>query len=121
MAERGLGVGLMIDLRSYYLKLFLNLYKKFTNALILKKKEKNSLFFLINNQSLLPLLSMLKKSSMTKFTVMADICIVDNPQNINRFELSYNLLSVKYNFRLFIKTYTSAYINSISNLYASSN
>ena len=111
----------MIDLRSYYLKLFLNLYKKFTNALILKKKEKNSLFFLINNQSLLPLLSMLKKSSMTKFTVMADICIVDNPQNINRFELSYNLLSVKYNFRLFIKTYTSAYINSISNLYASSN
>lgn len=111
----------MINLRSYYIKLFLTLYKKFTNALILKNNNRNSLYILIDKQFLFPLLNILKNSSITKFTVMSDICVIDNPQNVNRFELSYNLLSVKYNFRLFIKTHTSAYVNSICRIYASSN
>lgn len=111
----------MSNRKLYYLKLFLTLYKKFLNFAILKKNEANSIYLLANSQDLPQLLNSLKRSSLTKFTILNDICVVDYPENKNRFELTYNILSVKYNFRIFLKTYTSAYISSVSNIYSSSN
>ena len=40
----------------------------------------------------------------TQFTLLIDLCGVDFPSRKDRFEVVYNLLSVKYNTRIRIKT-----------------
>lgn len=107
--------------RDYYLKLLLNLYKKFVKSIILKKKENNSIYITIKPTDLYETTKNLKNSSLTQFRLLNDICVVDYPEKTNRFELSYNLLSIKCNIRIFIKTYTSAYIASLSSIFNSSN
>jgi NADH/F420H2 dehydrogenase subunit C len=105
----------------YYVKLFVNLYKKLIKALILKKKEDNTIHLLVESENSHKLIASLHANSLTQFKILNDICVVDYPEKMDRFEINYNLLSVKYNFRVFIKSYTSAYISSISGLYNSAN
>jgi len=105
----------------YYVKLFVNLYKKLIKALILKKKEDNTIHLLVESENSHKLITSLHANSLTQFKILNDICVVDYPEKMDRFEINYNLLSVKYNFRVFIKSYTSAYISSISGLYNSAN
>jgi len=105
----------------YYVKLFVNLYKKLIKALILKKKEDNTIHLLVESENSHKLITSLHTNSLTQFKLLNDICVVDYPEKTDRFEINYNLLSVKYNFRVFIKSYTSAYISSISGLYNSAN
>jgi len=107
--------------KDYYVKLFTDLYKKFIKALILKRNENNTLYLLAENANFYVLTSSLHHNSLTQFKVLNDVCIIDYPEKIDRFELNYNLLSVKYNFRIFIKHYTSAYVASISTLFNSAN
>lgn len=76
---------------------------------------------LVERSKIFDLTSSLRRNSLTQFKVLNDICITDYPEKIDRFELNYNLLSVKYNFRIFIKSYTSAYAPSISILFNSAN
>jgi len=105
----------------FYLKLIVNCYKKFVDTVILKRNDNNSMILLTKSQYGYNLIKTLKANSLTQFRVLNDVCIVDYPEKTNRFEINYNLLSVKYNFRLFIKSYTSAYVNSITNLFDSAN
>jgi NADH/F420H2 dehydrogenase subunit C len=105
----------------YYVKLFVNLYKKFISSLLLKKKEENSLYLLIDPANSYKLISSLNLNSLTQFKLLNDICVIDYPEKADRFEINYNLLSVKYNFRIFVKSYTSAYISSVSWVYNSAN
>lgn len=107
--------------KHYYLKLFLNLYGKFVKSIILKKKENNNIYITIEPTSLYGITKNLKNNSLTQLKLLNDICIVDYPEKTNRFELIYNLLSIKYNIRVFLKTYTSAYITSLSSIFNSSN
>lgn len=64
----------------------------------------------------------LKKTTVLKFTILADICVVDYPNRIYRYEIVYNLLSSFYNLRLFIKFFLkdSDYILTLTSLYSSS-
>jgi len=105
----------------FYIKLIKDCYKKFVDLIILKKKEPNSLQLLVRAENIYYLTKSLKRNSLIQLEVLNDICIVDYPENNNRFEINYNLLSVKYNFRFFLKTYTSAYVNSLTSLFNSSN
>jgi NADH:ubiquinone oxidoreductase subunit C len=89
--------------------------------IILKKKESNCLQLLVKVENIYILAKSLKRNSLVQLEVLNDICVVDYPENNNRFEINYNLLSVKYNFRFFIKTYTSAYVTSLTSLFDSSN
>jgi NADH/F420H2 dehydrogenase subunit C len=107
--------------RGYYLKLFLNLYRKFVKSVILKKKESNSVYITIEPAKLYEMTKSLRNSSVTQLKLLNDICVVDYPEKNNRFELTYNLLSVKYNLRVFLKAYTPAYIASLSSIFNSSN
>ena len=88
----------------YYIKLFSNLYKKFIEALILKKNENNSMYLLAKPINFYNLTFSLLNNSLTQFKVLNDLCVIDYPEKTDRFELSYNVLSVKYNFRVFIKS-----------------
>jgi NADH/F420H2 dehydrogenase subunit C len=111
----------LISQKSFYLKLFKSLYKKFINFIILRKNQSNTIELSVQPQHLYNFISSLKSSSLTELKILNDICVIDYPEKINRFELNYNLLSIKYNFRIFLKTYTSSYINSISSIFSSSN
>lgn len=105
----------------YYTKFFSSLYKKFIEALILKRNEKNTIYLITKKSNFYNLTFSLLNNSLSQFKVLSDLCVVDYPEKTDRFELSYNLLSVKYNFRIFIKNYTSAYAPSLSTLFSSAN
>jgi NADH-quinone oxidoreductase subunit C len=64
----------------------------------------------------------LKKHEVCRFDLLVDICGVDYPEQNLRFEIIYNLLSINYNQRLFIKVYTCERksISSISQVFMNS-
>jgi len=120
MTKRGIRMGL-ISQKSFYLKLFKGLYKKFINFIILRKSHANIIEMSIQPQYLYNFISTLKANSLTQLKILNDICVIDYPERTNRFELNYNLLSVKYNFRVFLKTYTSSYISSVTSIFSCAN
>jgi NADH-quinone oxidoreductase subunit C len=103
---------------SYYLKLIRTLYKKFVNYLITKRNN-NDITVVSNSAHSYQLIKSLESNSLTQLKLLNDVCIVDYPERLDRFEISYNLLSVKYNLRLFLKAYTQSYIQSTTSIFAS--
>jgi NADH-quinone oxidoreductase subunit C len=63
----------------------------------------DSLYLFVSKDTLVSLLTFLKKSSFTRFTSLVDIVGVDYPARPQRFQLVYCLLSVEYNSRIFVK------------------
>lgn len=55
---------------------------------------------------ILPVMDFLKNHHRTEFTNIVDIAGVDVPAREKRFEIVYNLLSIRHNARLRVKTYT---------------
>ena len=106
---------------NYYLQFFLSLYKKFLSAVIIRRYETNSLTLVVRNNYIFELICSLKNNTITKAKVLGDICVIDYPAKNERFEVNYNLLSTKYNIRFFVKTYTQAYVPSLTVLFNSAN
>lgn len=105
--------------KTYYIKLLTNLYKKFIKGLVLKKNENNTLYVLVNMADFYSFTLSLRNNSLIQLKVLNDVCVIDYPEKVDRFELNYNLSSIKYNFRFFIKSYTSAYAPSLSSIFNS--
>ncbi|XP_015517417.1 NADH dehydrogenase [ubiquinone] iron-sulfur protein 3, mitochondrial [Neodiprion pinetum] len=61
---------------------------------------------LIAPEGVVPVLSFLKDHQNAQFLNIVDITAIDVPSRDNRFELIYNLLSLRYNARIRVKTYT---------------
>lgn len=61
---------------------------------------------LIAPEGVIPVLSFLKDHHNAQFTNIADIAGVDVPTRECRFEVVYNLLSLRFNARIRVKTYT---------------
>lgn len=68
---------------------------------------KDYLAYKVEPNFLLPFLKTLKESEELRFTVLTDLFGSDFPERAKRFEVVYNLLSLKLNKRLIIKTYVS--------------
>ncbi|KJV81070.1 NADH-quinone oxidoreductase subunit C [Rickettsia hoogstraalii] len=68
---------------------------------------KDYLAYKIEPNFLLPFLKALKESEELRFTVLTDLFGADFPERDKRFEVVYNLLSLKLNKRLIIKVYIS--------------
>lgn len=68
------------------------------------------------------LVKMLKKCMFLRISVLTDTCIIDKPSSFKRYELIYNLLSIMFNLRIFIKVYIleNNVINSLSNNFLNS-
>lgn len=66
----------------------------------------NELEILIAPEGVLPVLSFLKDHHHAQFESLVDLAAVDVPNREYRFEIVYNLLSVRFNARLRVKTYT---------------
>jgi NADH-quinone oxidoreductase subunit C len=68
---------------------------KYIKKIQLKKGEYN--VYLRNSQDIEKVLFFLKYNINSQFKLLMDICGIDNMQKYeNRFEINYNLLSVKY-------------------------
>ena len=105
----------------FYKKLLKKLLKKYINFIIFKKKNLNQLI-IYNNNNIYNILLFLKYNNFTQFKILNDICVIDYPYKKKRFEIIYNILSIKYNLRFFLKTFLlNNYIQSISTLYLSAN
>jgi NADH/F420H2 dehydrogenase subunit C len=79
------------------------------------------LTLVVKNNYIFELISSLKDNTSIQAKILGDICVIDYPAKNERFEVNYNLLSVKYNLRLFVKTYTQAYVPSLVPLFNSAN
>lgn len=83
----------------------------------------NELEFLVDPETILPVISFLKGNMVCQFTNLSDITCVDVPTRPCRFEVVYNLLSIPYNQRVRVKTYTDEFtpISSICAAHTSAN
>lgn len=65
----------------------------------------NELEVLVPPEGVIPVLQFLKDHHSAQFASLVDIAGVDVPSRANRFEIVYNLLSLRYNARARVKTY----------------
>lgn len=107
------------NLLSYLFKTLNN----FLNIKIIFNMKQNVLNLYVNKTNLNFLLNFLKKHNKLKFETLIGITAIDYPENFNRFELNYFLLSYKLKCRLVIKIVTNQVtpVSSISSLYKSAN
>nr|AJF36663.1 NADH dehydrogenase subunit 9 [Gefionella okellyi] len=100
-----------------YLLLVLNKYIK--NITIYN----NEIFILVTPNNIFKIISILSKLSIFQFKQLIDINVIDYPERTNRFEIIYHLLSITYNVRINIRTYTNEkyMINSIMSIYKNAN
>ena len=71
----------------------------------------NEITLICQKENLIELLTFLKESENLRFKILADICGIDYlyrpDQSGKRFCVIYNLLSVKFNKRIFVKVFTN--------------
>lgn len=84
---------------------------------------KNELCINISINKLIPILFFLKNHTNSQFKILSEICAVDYINKKKRFEIIYNLLSIRFNSRLKIKVSLNELqpINSIIEIYKSAN
>ncbi|XP_032837301.1 NADH dehydrogenase [ubiquinone] iron-sulfur protein 3, mitochondrial [Petromyzon marinus] len=67
--------------------------------------SQNELELLIHPEGVVPVISFLNDHTNAQFTNLTDLTGIDVPTRTHRFEVVYNLLSVRFNARLRVKTY----------------
>jgi NADH/F420H2 dehydrogenase subunit C len=80
------------------------LLKIFKNIKVEVVVETNLIKLYVPHTYLLNVLRFLRDSSVCSFKLLMDITAVDYPHRSERFEVIYNLLSVKYNARILVIT-----------------
>lgn len=105
---------------------FLN--SNFAGLIIKEEKFRGDLSFYIKKEALLQICQSIQEDSEFDFNLLADITSVDwlNHQNsqLGRFEVSYNLYSLKHKFRFFIKVQLdedNPEIDSVIDIWAGAN
>ncbi|KAK2553149.1 NADH dehydrogenase [ubiquinone] iron-sulfur protein 3 [Acropora cervicornis] len=68
--------------------------------------QTKELELLIAPEGIIPVLTFLKDHTNAQYKSLADLTAVDKPGKPYRFEIVYNLLSLRYNARIRVKTYT---------------
>ncbi|GFQ88659.1 NADH dehydrogenase iron-sulfur protein 3, mitochondrial [Trichonephila clavata] len=83
----------------------------------------DELEILISPDGVIPVLTFLKDHHLAQFESLVDIAGVDVPTREYRFEIIYNLLSLRYNARIRVKTYTDELtpIDSACEVYQAAN
>ena len=83
----------------------------------------DELEILIAPEGVLPVITFLKDHHNAQFASIADIAGLDMPTREYRFEIVYNFLSLRYNSRIRVKTYTDELtpLDSICSIYEGAN
>ncbi|CAG8973221.1 hypothetical protein HYALB_00006390 [Hymenoscyphus albidus] len=84
---------------------------------------KDELVIYIAPSGVIPVFSFLKYNTAAEFTQISDITAVDFPTRDQRFEVVYNMLSVRHNSRIRVKTYAdeASPVPSLCGLYDGAN
>ncbi|SPO04902.1 probable NADH-ubiquinone oxidoreductase 30.4 kDa subunit, mitochondrial [Cephalotrichum gorgonifer] len=84
---------------------------------------KDELTIYISPSGVIPVFSFLKYNTAAEFTQISTITAADYPTRDNRFEIVYNLLSVRHNSRIRVKTYAdeASPVESLVPLYEGAN
>ena len=84
---------------------------------------KNELILTVPSFLIQEILLILRDHTNTQFKVLSDICAVDFLKKKNRFEIVYNIISIRYNSKLRIKTFLNELtpINTITTIYSCAN
>jgi NADH dehydrogenase (ubiquinone) Fe-S protein 3 len=84
---------------------------------------KDELTLHIPREGVIPVFTFLKNHTAAEYTQVSDITAVDYPTKDQRFEVVYNLLSVRHNSRIRVKTYAdeATPVPSICSLYDGAN
>lgn len=108
---------------NFYVKYLIQVIPKFFNFIFYKNNKINEIYVICFKEYIYNFLFFIKMNNYFQFKSLNDICVVDYPFKKNRFEVIYNLVSVRNSFRLFLKTHVTAnnYVSSIVSLYNSAN
>lgn len=98
-------------------------YAKFLGKILPTKNIllfKNELILIVSSEKLLPVISFLKNSVNCQYKILTSISGTDYLEKNLRFEVSYELLSIRYNSRIRVKTYVDEItpIESITSVYS---
>ncbi|XP_030758717.1 NADH dehydrogenase [ubiquinone] iron-sulfur protein 3, mitochondrial-like isoform X2 [Sitophilus oryzae] len=76
---------------------------------------------LVVPEGLVPVMQFLKDHHNSQMECLMEVCAIDVPSRPYRFEVIYNLLSLRYNSRLQVKTYTDELtpLDSVTGVYKS--
>ena len=110
------------DINWYFIYYIILMLGKYIKKVQLKKGEYN--LYLRNEQDIEKVLFFLKYNINSQFKLLMDICGIDNMQKYNnRFEISYNILSVKYWSRMHVKIHVDEFrpVNSVMKIFKSAN
>ncbi len=110
------------DINWYFIYYIILMLGKYIRKVQLKKGEYN--LYLKSEQDIEKVLFFLKYNINSQFKLLMDICGIDYMEKYkNRFEVSYNLLSVKYWSRIHIKIHVNEFtpVNSVIKIYKSAN
>lgn len=85
--------------------------------------NRGELILISPSNSIYNVIKFLKNHTQSQFNQLSEITCIDYPYKLNRFELIYIFLSLKYNIRIIISTFVDEYqyIESISLLYKNAN
>ena len=85
--------------------------------------SKNEICLNIPVTQLVPVMTFLRYHTNCQYTILSDLCVIDYPTRKNRFDMVYNLLSIKYNARIRLKVIVNERqaIPSIIPIYQSAN
>jgi NADH-quinone oxidoreductase subunit C len=93
-------------------------------AAILKKEiALGELIFTVRRESIRRFMTFLLNDANCDFKQLIDICGVDYPERAERFDVVYNLLSLKHNFRVRVKIMTDEKtpVDSVVSIYSAAN
>ncbi|KAL7672201.1 hypothetical protein ACOME3_007095 [Neoechinorhynchus agilis] len=84
---------------------------------------KSELEFLVHPSGIMPVMRFLRNHHNSQFECLVDVSAIDVPSRTYRFELIYNLLSLRHNMRARVKSYTDEVtpVESLVPLYESAN
>jgi len=109
----------MIKLKNIWInKTFLTLLEKIIPKLTKKGLvKKNEIIIKTTRANLLMLLDFLKNHMLCSFEVLTDIVCYDLPSQKFRFPVLYNLLSVKFNSRIFVNVFSNEHLKVPTTLF----
>ena len=107
------------NITSRLLELFLRMLPKYV---LRSFSNFGEITIIVSNKGILSVLLFLKNHSHYQFKVLCDVTAVDYLNRTSRFEVVYNLISIRYNTRIRVKTFVNELtsIDSVSSIFPSS-
>lgn len=92
-------------------------------AILKKEMIHGELIFTVRRENLRRFLTFLVNDANCDFRQLMDVCGVDYPERDERFEIVYNLLSLKHNFRVRVKITTDEEtpVDSVTGIFSGAN